>query len=158
MIITNKIRTHSYSYWKSHGLWVSSSQITTNFGITRCEYHLFLWLIWLLSMRGGGNRPDGNNSWWSPYIIYKVNTHTVCSNVWCCTHTAYSIVGYCRHVKPPVGAGRTYSLILSVLLTWLSNIIIMIDIKIEIIIVKTNNERILMRIKQWETPIWWSGI
>ena len=129
VIIRNKIRTHSYSYWKSHSLWVSRSQITTHFGITRCEYHLFLWLIWLLSMRGGGNRPDGNNSWWSTHNIQsKIHTLRAQMYVWCCTHTAYSIVGYCRHVKPPVGAGRTYSLILSVPLTWLSNIIIMIKI------------------------------
>ena len=86
VIITNNVRTHSYSYWKSHGLWVSRSQIATYFGITRCEYHLFLWLIWLLSMRGGGNRPDGNNSWWSTHNIQS-KIHTLCAQMYDAVHT-----------------------------------------------------------------------
>ena len=142
-----------HSYWKSHGLWVSRSQITTHFGITRCEYHLFFWLIWLLSMRGGGNRPDGNNSWWSTHNIQsKINTlraqlydavHTLLIRLSSRETTSWRWSHILPHSVRSAHMTEQYD----------NN-----DKNIDRNIVKTNNERILLRIKQWETPIWWYGI
>ena len=154
VIIRNKIRTHSYSYWKSHGLWVSRSQITTHFGITRCEYHLFLWLIWLLSMRGGGNRPDGNNSWWSTHNIKY--THCVLKCMMLYTHCVFN----CTILSSRETTSWRWSHILphSVRSAHMTEQYNNNDKHMDRNIVKTNNERILMRTKQWETPIWWYGI